>query len=72
MPLQLVVRRKPRLKIFYRELPPTYFIPRDAQIHMRILFAEAAKKAKAEAEALKAEAENSGEEKPKEESRDGK
>ena len=46
MPLQLVVRRRPRLKIFFRELPPTYFIPRDAQIHMRIKFAEAAKKAK--------------------------
>jgi len=45
-PVQVVERRKPRRKIFYRAAPYTIFFPTEAQIKTRLKFAEIVKKQK--------------------------
>jgi len=45
-PIQLVVRRKPRLVAYFRAKPRTAYNPTPAQVASRIAFAEAAKRAR--------------------------
>jgi len=45
-PFQLVVRRKPRLVVYFRLKPRTTYKPTPAQVRTRIAFAMAARKAK--------------------------
>jgi len=44
--LQVVTRRKPRLKIYVRAAPLTRKFPTDAQVVQRLRFAEAARRAR--------------------------
>jgi len=46
MTLQVVVRRRPRLKVYLRALPVTAESPKDAQLERRSAFGEAATEAK--------------------------
>ena len=44
--IQIVVRRKPKLKVYVRKTPSTVTHPKDGQIETRLKFAEIASKAK--------------------------